>query len=101
LYTTFSFEWGYLDLWLKLGALGVVIYAFFLWSIAKQGRRAWKVMGQSTERQLIVMGTALSGISLLIVHATTPYLNHPLGIGWIMLSAAIFTVMQEPEQHIS
>lgn len=101
LYTTFSFEWGYLDLWLKLGGLGLIVYLYFLWSIATQGRLAWKAMGQSTERQLIVIGTALSGMALLVVHVTTPYLNHPLGIGWVMLTAAIFNIMQQPDHNLS
>lgn len=101
LYTTFSFEWGYLDLWLKLGAVGFAVYLYFLWCIARDGRLAWKHMGKSVERQLVVMGTVLSGISLLVIHATTPYLNHPLGIGWIMLTAAIFKIMQQPDQSNS
>lgn len=100
LYTTFSFEWGYLDLWLKLGALGLTAYGYFLWSIAKDGQLAWRHMKGSVERQLLVIGTILSGITLLIIHATTPYLNHPLGIGWIMLTAALFKIAQQPHtQH--
>lgn len=101
LYTTFSFEWGYLDLWLKLGALGFAVYVYFLWCIARSGRLAWKVMGSSPERQVVVMGAVLSGVALLVIHATTPYLNHPLGIGWVMLTAAIFNIMQEPEETLS
>lgn len=93
LYTTFSFEWGYLDLWLKLGLLGSVIYAYFLWVIAKQGWQAWKKHGPTPLDQILLLGAGVSSIVLLAIHATTPYLNHPLGIGWIMLAAAIFSVL--------
>lgn len=92
LYTTFSFEWGYLDLWLKLGLIGLTLYLYLLWIIAKQGWQAWKKKSHTTLEQIVLLGTGISSLVLLAIHATTPYLNHPLGIGWIMLAAIIFSV---------
>lgn len=99
LYTTFSFEWGYLDLWLKLGLIGCGIYIYFLWTAAKQGWQAWKKHSDNQLDHILLLGTGLSSLVLLSIHATTPYLNHPLGIGWIMLAAIIFSVMNSSHKQ--
>ena len=43
-YTTYAFEWGYLELWLKFGLVGLVVYLGFIirsllpiWHEAKKG----------------------------------------------------------------
>lgn len=99
LYTTFAFEWGYLDLWLKLGLLGLGIYTYFLWVVAKQGWEAWKKRLADPNDQLLLVGTVISCVVLLAIHATTPYLNHPLGIGFIMLAASIFSILNSHQQQ--
>ena len=33
LYTTYSFEWGYLDVLVKIGAVGLLVYLFFIGKI--------------------------------------------------------------------
>ncbi len=79
-YTTFAFEWGYLDIALKFGLLGLVIYMVFLIkfiiSILKLAIK---------ENSVFYFGLVLALIGLLAVNITTPYLNHPLGIGFIIL----------------
>lgn len=96
LYTTFSFEWGYLDLWLKLGALGTFLFGIFIWTILRRGWEAWKKTRTPVD-EIVVFGTFLSTIVLLVVHSTTPYLNHPLGIAWLMFAAATFLVFTSPK----
>ncbi|MFA6197653.1 MAG: O-antigen ligase family protein [Patescibacteria group bacterium] len=86
-YTTYSFEWGYLDILLKIGVVGLVVYAWFVGRILKSGYRAIKDTG--TEKP-IMLGLFFAMISLLITHITTPYLNHPLGLGLIMFCAVVF-----------
>ena len=88
-YTTYSFEWGYLDLLVKLGVFGLLAYMYFLWKLLKIGLQSLSRLSNKEEYYL-VFGLALSLISLLVVHFTTPYLNHPLGITLIVLLAAIF-----------
>lgn len=82
LVTTYAFEWGYLDMWLKFGLIGLVgILGFFiviLWP-------AFKYWWQESSTAGIL---AIAILALLIVNLTTPYLNHPLGLGVIMVIAA-------------
>ncbi len=86
--TTFSFEWGYLDLWFKMGLPGLLAYGWFLSFI---WRRGWKEAKEHTgwERGL-QLGLLASLIALVATHATTPYLNHPLGIGWLLFVATFW-----------
>lgn len=72
--TTTAFELGYFDLWLKIGLVGVALYAWWLWVL---GRGAWR----KSE-----LGLLTSLLALIIVHLTSPYLNHPLGISWLAIT---------------
>lgn len=81
-YTTYSFEWGWLDIWLKLGLFGVLSYLVLLGKILydtfKRGVENW-------------LNTAIS-VSLFavaVVSFFSPYMNHPLGIGFIILACAM------------
>ncbi len=76
-YTTYAFEWSYLDLWLKLGLLGLLVY---LWLLFKILQNLWHNFKSSPLR----LGTGLALFALLVVNIFTPYLNHPLGIGFIL-----------------
>ncbi len=74
--TTDAFELGYLDVWLKLGMVGLVLYAVWVLGLWRRiSRTAWSEM------------FLISGMAVSIVHLTTPYLNHPLGLGWLMLTS--------------
>jgi len=80
--TTSAFEWGYLDLWLKLGLIGLLGYlGFFCYGLGPAARAWWR--GTPTGSAL-----ALAALALLVVNITTPYLNHPLGIGALMALVA-------------
>ena len=85
LYTTYAFEWGYLDIWLKLGLIGLAIYLFL---IVSQYYAGFKNFSATSFAFL----TALT--ALLVVNIFSPYLNHPLGIGFIMLT--IVTLKSPP-----
>lgn len=74
--TTAAFELGYLDLWLKIGLVGLVLYAAWLLKV-------WKRLRRTVWSDIFMF----SGLALIIVHLTTPYLNHPLGLGWLMLAS--------------
>ena len=75
---TDAFELGYLDLWLKLGIIGIGLYAWWGWSLL---RKAW----HSPLSIMIIP----SLIALAAIHMTTPYLNHPLGLGWLALATLL------------
>ncbi len=83
LYTTYAFEWGYLDLFLKIGLLGLSIYLLLIYKVLQF---FWHQI--NTQSQLnINLGLFLSIIALLSVNTFTPYLNHPLGIGIILVAS--------------
>ncbi|MBI3572872.1 MAG: hypothetical protein HY092_01590 [Candidatus Kerfeldbacteria bacterium] len=72
--TTSAFELGYLDMWLKLGAVGLGLFGWWLWSI-------WRRLRQHPDAIFFVG----SLVAVLGVHLTSPYLNHPLGLGWLVI----------------
>ncbi len=77
-YTTYAFEWGWLDLWLKLGILGPVIMIFLLCRLGQRLLRA-------DAPDYLRYGALASLAGLAMVHVFTPYLNHPLGLGYLMM----------------
>ncbi|MBI3956661.1 MAG: O-antigen ligase family protein [Candidatus Kerfeldbacteria bacterium] len=92
LYTTFAFEWGYLDLLLKIGLLGLLVSIGIFTAFLVELRQ---LLRQSTHDSGLVVGFGLGIIALFLTHAFTPYLNHPTGIGFLLLVAAIFLVLRQ------
>lgn len=96
-YTTFAFEWGYLDMWLKFGIVGVIAYLVILVLLFIKG---WKVMwlsikelstqGETSSQNLLITGLWFGFIALCLVNGFTPYLNHPLGISYLGLCSVVF-----------
>ena len=87
-YTTYAFEWGYLDIWLKLGLVGLLLYMVLLVKIFVDGLKRLKL--QASRLQKLTTIALLSGLAMLVVtNMFTPYLNHPLGIGYIVLVSVI------------
>ncbi len=88
-FTTYSFEWGYLDFIVKMGIGGLLAFLGLLIVLAKTGLK----LLDSSENTLIV-GLLLGLAALSMVHVLTPYLNHPLGIGYIVFVGLIFELTQ-------
>ena len=76
-FTTYAFEWGYLDMILKFGLIGLIIYLLLITKILC---RLYNLRPDFF----------LALIALLAVNVFSPYLNHPLGIGFIILSSLVF-----------
>lgn len=83
-FTTYAFEWGYLDIMLKIGLAGLLVYLLL---IVKIWRLGW-LLGRSGAS--LPLGLLLGLFALLTTNFFSPYLNHPLGIGYIMLCGIIF-----------
>lgn len=91
-YTTYAFEWSYLDLLLKIGLVGLSIYLLLIFKLLQslwQQINSKIILNIKDQRFNVSLGLLLALISLLVVNIFTPYLNHPLGIGFILL-ASIF-----------
>lgn len=76
-YTTFRFEWGYQDLWLKMGLLGLLAYLIYVVCIGRAVIRS--IISQ--EYAWLPLGLGAGLIVLFVTHIFSPYLNHPIGIG--------------------
>ncbi len=87
-YTTYAFEWGYLDLWLKFGLIGIFFYCMVLWQI---GASLWR---------LHEYGWLFGLIALLVTNIFSPYLNHPLGIGYLLLCIVVCLVPTEMRKTV-
>ncbi|MDO8617536.1 MAG: O-antigen ligase family protein [Candidatus Uhrbacteria bacterium] len=71
--TTYAFEWGWLEHWVKFGLIGIPIMLALLISLI---RRTWR----SSQPDWIKWTLVSSMIALAATHFFSPYLNHPLGI---------------------
>jgi hypothetical protein len=118
-YSTYAFEWGFLDIWLKLGLFGILAYLIligamlsFAYSLAKTYDKTARFVSSNSQiiiRSIInfimkyldvseelttdnrdaqfAAAIAISLVSISAVSVFSPYLNHPLGIGFIVLSS--------------
>ncbi len=87
-FTTYAFEWGWLDWWLKTGLVGLLAYAVLI------GILAWRLWHRACRAETPELRAWWLGwfgvlVALVTIHATTPYLNHPLGIGIIIIVTSI------------
>ncbi len=79
-YTTDTFELGYLDIALKVGFVGLVLYLAIIGKI---------FTGLAKTPTVLAVGMVTGLAALIVIHATTPYLNHPLGIGFMLLALTL------------
>ncbi len=91
--TTTAFEWGYLDIILKIGLLGFLVYALLLARFFQQGWQSLKRAEPFDKNFGLLAGL----VALAVLNITTPYLNHPLGIGYLLLLVAQFSGPLHPD----
>lgn len=83
-YETYRFEWGYQDIILKMGIVGLAFYLWLMGAIVKI----------SIDRRSFL---SLAIIILIAVsNVFSPYLNHPIGISGLLF--ALMIALQAPEQ---
>ncbi len=82
LYTSYAFEWAYLDTALKLGLFGFILYIMLLVKILYS---LWRNSLKTDSYLLLALAVGL--LFLMIVNIFTPYLNHPLGLAFLLLSS--------------
>jgi len=85
-YTTYAFEWGYLDIWLKIGLLGLSAYLAFIFSVLKN---AWQITKKNKDE--LILGLIGGIVFIVITNFFTPYLNHPLGIGVVIIGTCLIS----------
>jgi hypothetical protein len=82
-YTTFAFEWGWLDIWYKIGLLGLLTYLLVIGSVL------YRISNFKFQISNLHIGLFFGLIALVIVNFFTPFLNHPLGISYLLLTDAV------------
>ena len=80
LYKTSAFEWGYLDIWLKIGLIGLVVYGFIIYKIFYKFLFNANALNDGN-----LLGWLIGLVSVLGVNIGSPYLNHPLGLTLVLL----------------
>ncbi len=86
LYTTYAFEWGWLDVWLKLGIFGLLAYLYIFGLNIYTGLKS---------KDYLLNGVAIALLALGIINIFSPYVNHPLGIGLLLLGALAIVTKQK------
>ncbi len=89
-YTTYAFEWGWLDVAMKSGLLGLAAYFWLLWSIGVSGFRLIRY------HYLAGISVFMGVIAIAAVHFFTPYLNHPLGFMYLAILVAVTQAFAPP-----
>lgn len=90
---TYSFEWGWLDAWLKMGILGPISLLWIGWTMA---RGLYNNMLK--ENGWISLGLLCSLVALYATHVFSPYLNHPIGLGFLVFIVP-FLEIKAPQVH--
>lgn len=75
-HTATSFEWGYLDQWLDLGFIAVMLVI---------GLAVYLISNLFTHSFAYAIPLAFGVLAFYGTHIGTPYLNHPLGLIYILL----------------
>jgi hypothetical protein len=84
-WTTYSMEWGWLELWLKMGILGPIAFLFLGFCVVVGLMRGW-----CDDNGWVSVGLASGVIFIFATHVFSPYLNHPIGIGFLLFCVPFF-----------
>ncbi|MFA5945459.1 MAG: hypothetical protein WC802_00915 [Patescibacteria group bacterium] len=87
-WTTYRFEWGYQDLWLKMGVFGLLGVLAIAVSFANA---TMYLLQKGSADRWIPVGMISMIIFVLVTHIFTPYLNHPLGLSLILLPVIFYS----------
>ena len=86
--TTYSFEWGWLSIWMKFGILGLLTYLYLILKIlidsVKLAMNKWL-----RSESILIVSLAFCLITISTIHVFSPYLDHPLGLSFIVISIII------------
>ncbi|HBH46744.1 MAG: hypothetical protein A2445_05155 [Candidatus Jacksonbacteria bacterium RIFOXYC2_FULL_44_29] len=92
-YTTFAFEWGWLDIWYKIGLIGMLTYLALIANVLMRGviliKKNLASTAEVAAQAWLPFGLILGLSALVVVQFFTPFLNHPLGIVYLMLADSL------------
>lgn len=76
---TYAFEWGWLDQLLKGGVIFILLLIAWLAIILQK----WQNSSFDKTSKIAAMGIL---VAFIVIHFFSPYLNHPLGLGTLLLA---------------
>lgn len=85
-WSTYAMEWGWLELWLKMGILGPIGFLILFAALFKSF-----LLTQKTDHAWVGSGLMAGLTFLFVIHAFSPYLNHPIGLGFILFCFCFLT----------
>jgi O-antigen ligase len=89
--TTYRFEWGFLDVWMKMGIFGLVAYVWILGALLAQGGKNIRAQGMwsfsAVRERWLEIGLVSGVVMIYATHMFTPYLNHPIGLMYLLFVA--------------
>ena len=94
--TTYRFEWGYHDLWLKMGFLGLLSFGWFFVTAMSV---AFESVRRQDKRYWIVVGLAAGVVMFYAAHVFSPYLNHPIGLAFLLFILPFFPWEESQLSH--
>ncbi len=81
-WTTYRFEWGFHDIWMKMGLLGLFAFAWYFFSVLRAATRSIR---SKQETRWLTVSLAVGVVAIFASHAFSPYLNHPIGLGFMVM----------------
>lgn len=84
-HTTYALEWGWLDQWLKGGLLFMLAFLSWVFFLARRNYQNIRRQATSSLAMISILGALVS------VHIFSPYINHPLGLGALMVITIVST----------
>lgn len=83
---TYAFEWGWHDALIKMGILGPVALLWIGWVMG-----AGLLRGFKKETGWLSIGLFAGLVALYATHVFSPYLNHPIGLGYLLFLIPFLT----------
>jgi len=80
--TTYHLDWGFLEMWLELGFLGLISFFLVLGEIFYLLIKSRK---ENKEKEIFFWGLITGVLSLLISSLTGPFIFHSLGVIYLVL----------------
>ncbi|MFW0862341.1 MAG: O-antigen ligase family protein [Candidatus Komeilibacteria bacterium] len=83
IYNTQAFEWGYLDIWLKMGLFGLLSYLGIIYGLLLKNLKYGHFEGKI---QVLKAGFGIGLLLICIISIFSPYMNHPLGFSMLLIN---------------
>ena len=88
--TTYRFEWGFLDAWIKMGIFGIIAYTWIFGALVVQVGKNIRSQGvwslSAVRERWLEIGLVSGVVMIYATHMFTPYLNHPIGLMYVLFA---------------